>query len=79
MFFIIMNDPSKVLCSIKTTQIIFLIYSETSNLTAITNNEKNQIEGERQCTSGKKGIDIWICKINFKRADVGSNLSKTTF
>ena len=48
MFFIIMNDPSKVLCSIKTTQIIFLIYSETSNLTAITNNEKNQIEGERR-------------------------------
>ena len=39
--------PQKVLCSIKTTQIIFLIYSETSNLTAITNNEKNQIEGER--------------------------------
>ena len=40
--------PQKVLCSIKTTQIIFLIYSKTSNLTAITNNEKNQIEGERR-------------------------------
>ena len=43
--------PQKALFSIETTQIIFVIYIQTSNLIAYLEDEKRQKEGKR---SGRK-------------------------